>query len=105
MQKEYKLDETNERHSKHLCLGRVVICAKNSDYGIVYQYSDEENASECSDSRLYIFNKDVNLDIPSKTIITFLKDFDNIKKGIYGKTGADWDSAPEQTGTLLMRQS
>lgn len=22
-----------------------------------------------------------------------------------GKTGADWDSAPEQTGTLLMRQS
>lgn len=24
---------------------------------------------------------------------------------ITGKTGADWDSAPEQTGTLLMRQS
>lgn len=22
-----------------------------------------------------------------------------------GKTGADWDSAPEQTGTLLMLQS
>ena len=22
-----------------------------------------------------------------------------------GKTGADWDSAPEQSGTLLMRQS
>ena len=22
-----------------------------------------------------------------------------------GKTGADWDSAPERTGTLLMRQS
>lgn len=83
MQKEYKLDETNERHSKHLCLGRVVICAKHSDFGIVYQYSDEKNASECSDSRLYIFNKDVNLDIPSKTIITFLKDFDSIKKGIY----------------------
>ena len=25
--------------------------------------------------------------------------------GYSGKTGADWDSAPEQTGTLLMRQS
>ena len=24
---------------------------------------------------------------------------------VAGKTGADWDSAPEQTGTLLMRQS
>ena len=24
---------------------------------------------------------------------------------LIGKTGADWDSAPEQTGTLLMRQS
>lgn len=24
---------------------------------------------------------------------------------VYGKTGADWDSAPEQTGTLLMLQS
>ena len=24
---------------------------------------------------------------------------------IIGKTGADWDSAPEQTGTLLMLQS
>ena len=24
---------------------------------------------------------------------------------LYGKTGADWDSAPEQTGTLLMLQS
>ena len=23
----------------------------------------------------------------------------------FGKTGADWDSAPEQTGTLLMLQS
>ena len=25
--------------------------------------------------------------------------------GCDGKTGADWDSAPEQTGTLLMLQS
>jgi len=25
--------------------------------------------------------------------------------GNFGKTGADWDSAPEQTGTLLMLQS
>lgn len=24
---------------------------------------------------------------------------------IVGKTGADWDSAPEQTGTLLMMQN
>lgn len=24
---------------------------------------------------------------------------------LVGKTGADWDSAPEQTGTLLMLQS
>ena len=24
---------------------------------------------------------------------------------LFGKTGADWDSAPEQTGTLLMLQS
>ena len=24
---------------------------------------------------------------------------------VIGKTGADWDSAPEQTGTLLMLQS
>lgn len=28
-----------------------------------------------------------------------------ILKEYTGKTGADWDSAPEQTGTLLMRQS
>lgn len=28
-----------------------------------------------------------------------------IKPRMTGKTGADWDSAPEQTGTLLMRQS
>ena len=26
-------------------------------------------------------------------------------KHLFGKTGADWDSAPERTGTLLMRQS
>ena len=24
---------------------------------------------------------------------------------LYGKTGGDWDSAPEEAGTLLMRQS
>lgn len=28
-----------------------------------------------------------------------------IERAHNGKTGADWDSAPEQTGTLLMRQS
>lgn len=77
----YTLDETPR--SKCLCLGCVVICDKQSDYGIVYQYSDEKNVSECSDSRLYIFHKDIDLYIPSKTIVTFLKSFENIEKHLY----------------------
>lgn len=28
-----------------------------------------------------------------------------VANNLPGKTGADWDSAPEQTGTLLMLQS
>ena len=80
---EYQIDEFRNFKSKHLCLGCIVICAHQSDYGIVYQYSDEERASECKDSRLYIFHKDVNLHLPSKTIVTFLKDFESIKKEIY----------------------
>ena len=32
-------------------------------------------------------------------------DFQDLNDYRDGKTGADWDSAPEQTGTLLMLQS
>ena len=35
--------------------------------------------------------------------VTFSSEIVTVKSG--GKTGADWDSAPEQTGTLLMLQS
>ena len=40
-----------------------------------------------------------------KTIWTSLSKTKGCFSMIGGKTGADWDSAPEQTGTLLMRQS
>ena len=41
----------------------------------------------------------INMQLPSVPTIYVTH------KTLNGKTGADWDSAPEQTGTLLMRQS
>ncbi len=35
----------------------------------------------------------------------FMAFFATMSLTLTGKTGADWDSAPEQTGTLLMLQS
>lgn len=42
-----------------------------------------------------------------KTLLMYMPWSSNLTSYFYqnGKTGADWDSAPEQTGTLLMLQS
>lgn len=45
-------------------------------------------------------------DLYDKELVRISERMSDLQKLIYhGKTGADWDSAPEQTGTLLMLQS
>ena len=72
----YIIEEINCYHDIHkLSVGFIVECRANADYGIIYQYNDDKHSSECSKGGIYYFHKDLSLEIVSKTMVTFLKDF------------------------------
>jgi hypothetical protein len=69
-----------------LCVGVIVECENNHNYGIIYQYNDESYSSEFKRGGLYFFNKDKHLEIPQYTLVSFLKDIQNSFKSNYEVT-------------------
>lgn len=74
----YTFDEINcYDDSQKLCIGFIIECNKGSDYGILYQYNDEKNHSECNGSAIYFFRKNTDFVISAKTCVTFVKNLSN----------------------------
>lgn len=80
----YTIEEVNCYHNTtKLCIGYIVECFAEKNYGIIYQYNDENNSSECKIRGLYYFRKEEGMEIPQNTLVSFLKDYSNSWKRIF----------------------
>lgn len=64
--------ENNFEIFYHLRLGYIVECKVGKEYGIVYQYKGEGWGAKMDISKIFFFYKDKVLEIPSKTLVSFL---------------------------------
>lgn len=75
---EYDIEDKNcYNKSEKLCVGFIVECELDSDFGIIYQYNDESYSTECKNGGLYFFYKQNDFVIPQKTLVSFIKNFRN----------------------------
>mgnify|MGYP000180611177 FL=1 len=80
----FAIETTNCYHNvKKLCIGIIIECNAQSEYGIIYE---SEDSSECKNGGLYYFYKDQSLEIPPKTFVSFIKDLTCSWKNVFEVT-------------------
>lgn len=74
----YDIEDINCYHDREkLCVGFIVECNLDSEFGVIYQYNDETYSTECKNGGIYFFLKKKDYVIPQNTLVTFLKNLHN----------------------------